>query len=46
MESHVAVVIGSIGQDWRGAEYLRATTGDQLTYFIVSGGQIGRRRLL
>lgn len=46
MKSHVAVVIRSIGQDWRGAGYLRAPTGDQLTYFIVSGGQIGRRRLL
>lgn len=46
MKSHVAVVIGSIGQDLREAEYLRAPTGDQLTYFIVSGGQIGRRLLL
>lgn len=44
MKSHVAVVIRSIGQDWRGgAGYLRAPTGDQLTYFIVSGGQIGLR---
>jgi hypothetical protein len=47
MKSHVVVVIGSIGQDGgRRTEYLGATTGDQLTYFIVSGGQIGRRRLL
>jgi hypothetical protein len=46
MKSHVVVVIGSIGQDWREAECPRAPTGDQLTYFIVSRGQIGRRRLL
>jgi hypothetical protein len=46
MKSHVVLVIRSIGQDWSGAEFLRAPTGDQLTYFIVSGGQIGRRRLL
>jgi len=44
MKSHVAVFIRFIGKDGGGgAGYLRAPTGDQLTYFIVSGGQIGLR---